>query len=809
MMVKRYMRIGGDEDEGQVRTSAEEQPQGAGEESAVSSPASVEATNPGAAPKVDIAYHAERIGAELARALSAVISQRTSREGDGEAPPSGAPRALVFAPKQAVRQVCAAIASEGIDTIIPLVGDWRLDGNPKAAQGSVSLEGKPSRALFSNAHAVLDAAQAAQVQSIFLGGDALPLATDNRFLIRAHDVGLRVFAPLEADATNKHWVACEPSREDGAPVPSAWRACHACKLTFDDAEFAEGGYACPSCGTLARLTIDERISQICDEDTFIEWDEDVEAADPLQFPGYPEKLAGLREKTGLAEAVRIGEAKIGGFPVALGIMDSRFLMGSMGSVVGERVSHLFDYATLQRLPVVLFCASGGARMQEGLASLMQMAKTACAVQRHSKAGLLYISVLTDPTTGGVTASFATLGDIILAEPKAMIGFAGQRVIKDTIKQELPEGFQTAEFALEHGLIDAIVRRDRMKEVLRTLLSLHASAYAPQQDLPVTDQAADAFIFGEAPKSTQAKGLFEGLIDMITVDLPQAILGEDQAQALERHAKRELKRAGLSADATPGSAWESVQRARNVHRPTAMTYIRGIADVFVELHGDREYGDDAAIISGIGKIGDTCVTIIAEEKGADLQERIRRNFGCPHPEGYRKAARAMRQAEKFNRPIVCLVDTQGAFCGTGAEERGQGNAIAENLLLMAGLHVPVVSVILGEGGSGGALALALANSVAMQENAVYSILSPEGFASILWKDGKRAPEAAEVMRMSAPQVLAMEVVDAVIPEGEGPAHENPEEAVAHVRTYIEGALAELKDLSPHELRVQRQLRFSKF
>lgn len=787
-MAKRYMRIG--------------------DEGAASEGASI--VSEGAAPKADIAYHAERIGAELAQRLRGFGA--TALGASDEAPALAdeqAPRALVFAPKQAIKQVCAAIASEGIRTVMPLAGDWRLDGNPKAAHESVNLEGKPSRALFSNAHAVLEAAEEAGVQTIFLGGDALPLAADNRFLIRAVDAGILVFAPLEADATHKHWVACEPGRAEGSPQPTSWRTCHDCKLTFDDAEFAAAGYACPGCKTLARLTVDERLAQVCDEGTFVEWDEEAEFENPLDFPGYEEKIEGLRQKTGLDEAVRIGEAKIGGFPVAIGVMDPRFLMASMGSVVGRKISHLFDYATLQRLPVVVFSASGGARMQEGLASLMQMAKTSCAVQRHSKAGLLYISVFTDPTTGGVTASFATLGDIILAEPGALIGFAGKRVIRDTIKQELPEGFQTAEFALEHGLIDAIVKRDRMKEMLRTLLSLHASAYAPQQELPVTDQAADAFLIGEAPATPQAKGLFAGLVEMLPFDLPAALMGETGDQALERHAKRELKRAGLSDEAAPGSAWESVQLARNVRRPTAISYIRGIADVFVELHGDRAYADDAAIISGIGKIGDVCVTIIAEEKGSDLQERIRRNFGCPHPEGYRKAMRMMRQAEKFNRPIVCLVDTQGAFCGTGAEERGQGNAIAESLSLLAGLHVPVVSVILGEGGSGGALALALANTVAMQENAVYSILSPEGFASILWKDGKRAPEAAEVMRMSAPQVLDLEVVDAVIPEGAGPAHENPEEAVANVRAFVVGALDELKDLSPHELRVQRQLRFSKF
>lgn len=798
-MVKRYMRIEGADavESGQIPER--------GVEDASFEDGSAK-MSPQEAPAVDIAYHAERIGAELRRALHLNPSPEVSEKVQAEDDP--APRALVFAPKQAARSVFAALGDEGIHTVMPLVGDWRLDGNPKVADESVNLEGKPARTLFCNAYAVLKAAQEAGVQSIFLGSDALPLAVDDRFLVRAAQAGIRVFAPLEADTSHKHWVTCEAHQGDDAPEPGAWRTCHACKLVFDEAEFADAGYACPSCKTLARLTIDERLAQVCDEGTFVAWDEEIENADPLEFPGYEEKIASLRESTGIDEAIRIGEAKIGGFPVALGIMDARFLMGSMGSVVGNRVTHLFDYATLQRLPVVLFCASGGARMQEGLASLMQMAKTACAVQRHGKAGLLYLSVLTDPTTGGVTASFATLGDIILAEPGTLIGFAGQRVIRDTIKQELPEGFQTAEFALEHGLIDAIVPRERMKGMLRTLLSLHTSSYAPQQELPVADQVVDAYLFGEVP-ATQAKGLFAGLREMLPFELPGVLRGEDDGQALERHAKRELRRAGLTEDAAPGSAWESVQLARNVHRPTAMTYIKGIADVFVELHGDREYGDDAAIIAGIGKIGETCVTIIAEEKGADLQDRIRRNFGCPHPEGYRKSARLMRQAEKFNRPIVCLVDTQGAFCGTGAEERGQGNAIAENLALMAGLHVPVVSIILGEGGSGGALALALANDVAMQENAVYSILSPEGFASILWKDGKRAPEAAEVMRMSAPQVRELEVVDAIIPEGAGPAHENPEEAVAHVRSYIEGALDELKDLSPHELRVQRQLRFSRF
>lgn len=204
-----------------------------------------------------------------------------------------------------------------------------------------------------------------------------------------------------------------------------------------------------------------------------------------------------------------------------------------------------------------------------------------------------------------------------------------------------------------------------------------------------------------------------------------------------------------------------------------------------------------------------VTVIGQEKGTDLNDRISRNFGCPQPEGYRKSLRLMRQAEKFGRPILCLVDTQGAFCGMEAEERGQGNALADNLIAMAGLKVPVISVLLGEGGSGGALALAVANQVAIQENAVYSVLSPEGFASILWKDRSRAAEAAQVMGMSAADVAQLGVADVILSEGAGPAHENPDQAVAEVRRYVAQALEQLEGMSPEQLVEQRQRRFAQF
>jgi acetyl-CoA carboxylase carboxyl transferase subunit beta len=257
------------------------------------------------------------------------------------------------------------------------------------------------------------------------------------------------------------------------------------------------------------------------------------------------------------------------------------------------------------------------------------------------------------------------------------------------------------------------------------------------------------------------------------------------------------------------AWESVQWARNIHRPTSQYYIEGIVDGFIELHGDRMYADDAAILGGVGWIGDLPVMVVAQEKGATLKDRVERNFGCPHPEGYRKSLRLMRHAERFGLPIVCLVDTQGAYCDAESEERGQGNAIADNLVGMAGLRVPVLSVLLGEGGSGGALALAVANRVGMQENAVYSVLSPEGFASILWKDRTRAAEAAGVMRMDAHQIHAMGIVEDVLSEGDGPAHENPEQAREVLRSYLADSLAELVDVDPDELVGQRYERFSRF
>lgn len=807
----------------------------------------------------DVAYRLARVAEEASsagpvapNALDAAdMSQYTAVPGSAatslpkpaasEAPADARPRALVMSHGKGAKRMLQAASDAGFQAWAPCTQDRRHEAHLKLADGNVSLGERYSDALFANSYAVLAAARECGASVVLLADEALALAEVDSFLARAAARGIRVFRPMNADAPLLGWILCATDRP--APPEDAWRACPHCGLMFDTASLAAGHYACPSCGGYFRMSSDERIDDTLDADSFVEWDAHVPETDPLGFPGYAGKLAAQRAKTGLDEAVRTGMGRIAGLRVAVGIMESQFFMGSMGSVVGEKLARLVERATDERLPVVVFTASGGARMQEGLVSLMQMAKVSCALSRHAEAGLPYFSVLTDPTTGGVTASFAMQGDIVLAEPGALVGFAGQRVIKDTIKQELPEGFQTAEFALEHGLVDAIVERDELRSTLAHLLALHApsrprGAHEPgDRDILVTYEAVcenlasgagtyNAVTYGMLPvrdsladaagwRRPRSRSRLAALASKLDVKGARADKRLEKALSrggFDAEGGASLEGAdGTAADVADGSnaAWRSVQLARNTHRPTARFYLERLVDGFVELHGDRAFGDDGAVVAGLGWLAGRPVTVIAQEKGADLKERIARNFGCPQPEGYRKSLRLMRQAEKFGRPVVCLVDTQGAFCGMEAEERGQGNAIADNLLALAGLRVPVVSVLLGEGGSGGALALALADRVAMQEHAVYSVLSPEGFASILWKDRTRAPEAAAVMKMSAPEALSMGIVDDVLSEGPAPAHENPEAAAENVRAYVQGVLEGLADVPAEALVDARRARFARY
>lgn len=543
--------------------------------------------------------------------------------------------------------------------------------------------------------------------------------------------------------------------------PLAQRTCPKCKAQTSNEVLKRTLSVCPECGSYLRLHVKRRISLVADIRSFKEWDSDFLIANPLEFEGYEEKIMNLNATCNLKEAVITGECRIDGVRTAICVMDSRFMMASMGHVVGEKITRAVERATDMKLPIVIFCCSGGARMQEGIISLMQMAKTSAAIKKHSEAGLLYISVLTEPTTGGVTASFAMLGDVILAEPGALIGFAGPRVIEQTIGQKLPEGFQRAEFQVEHGFVDAIVKREELKTTLASILKMHQPA---------------------------------------------------KTNALMKNMKSMLKSsaADYSAVDTGLTAAERVKIARMKERPTGLDYINKLFTDFIEFHGDRYFKDDAAIVGGIAYFHGQPVTVICQQKGKiSLEENMKRNFGMPSPDGYRKALRLMKQAEKFNRPIICLIDTSGAYPGKEAEERGQGEAIARNLFEMSALKTPVLSVVIGEGGSGGALAIGVADEVWMLENSIYSILSPEGFASILWKDGSRADEAANVMKITAKDLYDLNVIERIIRETKPVTSGDMDEVCAQLDEGFSYFIEKYQGVNKKKLVEERYKRYRKF
>ena len=565
-------------------------------------------------------------------------------------------------------------------------------------------------------------------------------------------------AVLFRDREDRNQEKKEPSAPEGL-----WLKCPKCGEVVYRDDVKAHGYVCPKCEGYFRIGTRTRIRMVADQGTFQEWFTDLETENPLEYPGYEEKIANLQEKTKLHEAVTVGKCMVNGLETVLGVCDARFLMGSMGYVVGEKITRAFERATEEKLPVVLFTSSGGARMQEGIVSLMQMAKTSAAIRKHSEAGLFYLPILTDPTTGGVTASFAMLGDVILAEPGALIGFAGPRVIAQTIGQKLPEGFQRAEFLVEKGMIDGVVERQELKETVWKLLKIHQDSmqyihYGKTQNVENFPEI----------RSSRGKSGTDG--------------------------KSEL------------TAWERVEISRSKERPTTLSYVQQIFDVFLELHGDRAFRDDGAVIGGIAMFGGQPVTVIGQQKGKNVKENIYRNFGMASPEGYRKALRLMKQAEKFGRPVVTFVDTPGAACGIEAEERGQGEAIARNLLEMSGIRTPMVSILIGEGGSGGALGLAVTDEVWMMENATYSILSPEGFASILWKDGKRAKEASEVMKITAKDLKKLQIIEKVIREPEPANEENLPEIAEEIREDLDGFLRKSSQKTREEIVEERYERF---
>ncbi|MEU3252039.1 acetyl-CoA carboxylase carboxyltransferase subunit alpha [Streptomyces sp. NPDC006997] len=537
-----------------------------------------------------------------------------------------------------------------------------------------------------------------------------------------------------------------------------WRRCASCGSFVYGKRLDRNRKVCPECQFHFRIPPDVRIAQLADPGSFTAFPDDHAPRDLLGFTDskpYPERLRDAQARTGRQDAVLAGRMTVRGRPVVVAVLDFTFLGGSMGAVVGEAVTAAARTALAERLPLLLVAASGGARMQEGAVSLMQMAKTAQWIARLREARVPVINLNTDPTFGGVSASFAMLGDVILAEPGALIGFAGPQVIRNTIRQELPPGFQSAEFLLEHGMIDAVVPRENQREHLARLLTLLGPSVPELPDAP------------------------------------------DPAVVLERPV------------AATRATRDLVALARMIERPTTLDYVGHVFDDFVELRGDRAHGDDAALVGGVARLGGQSVVVLGHQKGHDTAALVRSNFGMPGPEGYRKALRLMRFADRFGLPVVTFVDTPGAFPGVGAEERGQSVAIADCVLELSRLRVPVVSVVTGEGGSGGALALAVADRVLILQHAYYSVISPEGASTILFGTAEHAGRAAEALRLTPSDLLRLGVVDGIVPEPPDGAHTAPQTTALTVRSALARTLAPLLDRRAEQLVDARRKRFDRF
>lgn len=553
-------------------------------------------------------------------------------------------------------------------------------------------------------------------------------------------------------------VLAAPSPVDDE-AGATWVTCAGCRTMLYGKRFGRNLKVCPECGHHHVLTAGERVAQLFDAESVEPLDFPVRTEDVLGFTDtepYPERLARARSRTGLSEGVLVVAADVEGQPVVSAVMDFGFLGGSLGAAAGELITCAAEEALRRHVPLLLVTASGGARMQEGPISLMQMVKTSQALARLDEAGVLTIALVTDPTFGGVAASFATQCDIIVTEPGARMGFAGRRVIEQTIGHELPAGFQTAEFLCERGLVDMVRPRSLLRETLRRLLA------------------------GAVPRAARDGGAPDP--DVLVCDV--ALLPEIDP-------------------------WTAVGQARDVARPTTLDYLERACRDFEELRGDRIGGDCAAIVGGLAVLGDRPVVVVGHQRGRTAAELAARNYGMPSPEGYRKAARLMRLAAKLSLPVVTFVDTPGAYPGLSAEEHGQANAIAESIRLMTCLPVPVVTVIIGEGGSGGALALAVADEVLISERGVYSVITAEGCASILWRDRAMAPVAARALKVDARNLLRLTVVDGVVREPEGGSQADHQEAAFRVAHVLGAVLARLARRDPEDLVAARRSRFRAF
>ncbi len=541
---------------------------------------------------------------------------------------------------------------------------------------------------------------------------------------------------------------------EGEAEPETGRSsCIVCDLDLRDSEFYDVFRVCPQCRFHYSMSARERIDSLVDSNSFSEFNRAMVSLDPLSFSSgnsYNSSLFQDQRRTGLTEAVVTGTAAIAGTPVVLIVLDFGFMGGTMGCAVGEKVTLALERAVKRGLSTVAIVTSGGARIQEGVLSLMQMAKTAGAANRLNEAGLPFVTVLANPATGQAYGSFANLADIILAEPGSIVGFSSLRVIKRASDQPLPTGAHSAESHMAHGMLDAVVQRTELRTIIGVLVELLGTRYQ--------------------------------LANLHAASRPQTTIARPEA-------------------------WTSVQMARHEERPTSADYLSRIFSQFVELHGDRAYGDDSTIISGLGQIAGQTVTVIAQQRVAPLDQVLElQGESRTTPEGFRKAHRAMNLAKKFSLPLITLVDTSGPDLSVAAEERGLGNTIATAMAQMSGLSVPTISVVIGQAGSGGALALGIADRALMLEHAIYTAVSPEEAAEVIYQDASRAEEAASSMRLTAHDCLELGIIDSIVAEPPNGAHTDPDEAARTLGRAIVSELARLQARSPKKRTSERYSKY---
>ena len=507
---------------------------------------------------------------------------------------------------------------------------------------------------------------------------------------------------------------------------------------------------CPFCRFHYTVTARQRVDLLADKGTFKESYKYVSSMDPLSFSRrsrYRKFLAEDQSRTGLTEAAVTGRCRIGDVETVLIVLDFGFMGGTMGSVVGEKVSMAFENAARRGIPAVAVVSGGGARIQEGVLSLMQMAKTVTAANRLRDAEVPFIVVLANPSTGQAYASFANLADVILAEPGSLIGLSPLRTLREVSKMPLPLDAHTAEAHVGHGLLDNVVDRENLQSRIASLLQILTA----------------------------------------------------QKQGSSNH-KNLLK--AEPPESTEVEPWEAVTAARNSERPQASVYFRSMLDPFIELRGDRLNSDDRSIIAGLGFMDGQPVAVIGQQRRPLVEGERYHVF----PDGLRKAQRIIDLASRFKLPLVTLIDTQGADPGLEAEEQGIGNAIAKTLSSMLTVPTPVVSVVIGEGGSEGALALSLSDRILIQQYAIYSPISVNHTLGAAHHDYMLDREAAEALMLTAHDCLELGIADQVVPEPEGGAHVDPREASAILQTAILTNIVQLSKMSQGKLLKKRYKKF---